>query len=74
VNADETLRFLEAYCWSMRKFQSFPPASGYGVEVFDPIQGRRRYVYGATIREAVTKAQEVLTSGNQKNNEAEAAN
>ena len=75
MNAEETLRFLEAYSWSMRKFESFPAASGYGVEIFDPIQGRRRYVFGPTIRAAAEMAEEILEvySGDQKNNETEAA-
>ena len=76
MTADETLRFLEAHCWSMRKFESSPAASGYGVEILDPIQGRRRFVFGPTIRAAAEKAEEILEvhSGNQENNETEAAN
>ena len=75
MNAEETLRFLEAHCWAMRKFESSPAASGYGVEIFDPIQGRRRFVFGPTIRAAAEKAEEILevNNGDQKNNETETA-
>ena len=76
MNAEETLRFLEAHCQAVCRFDEFPPNSRYGVEIFDPIQHRTRYVYGATIRAAAMKAQEILEAknGNQENNEAEAAN
>lgn len=73
MTADETLRFLEAYCWSMLRQDSFPAAHRYGVEIFDPEQRRRRMITGPTIRAAVMKAQEV-NNGNQENNETETAN